>query len=318
MSKKIKIAFLILFLLVLTLSMLSLSLYNQNKTLKKQIDLEKFNLISPKVALMTISEFQENQKKFNINYQELRKNIEEIINSSNEGSYAMYFEDLNTGAWIGSNERKKFIPFSLFKVPLMMSILKKIEEKEINLNSEIILLEEYYDNRSGELYKKKPGTLIKIEDLMTIMIQESDNTALVALASTFSENEEYYKLLSIMGLPISNEQVLVSPKEYSNIFRSLYISNYLKRPYSQYALSIMMDTKFESQIPSGVPQEVQIAHKVGFDYSGGNFHDCGIIYAERNPYILCLMATNTTIEEANNIFMQISKETYEFVTKKVN
>lgn len=70
----------------------------------------------------------------NVEFRELvsfKKDLQDLINSlKNKGwiDYsAVYFRDLNNGPWVGINEKEKFTPASLSKVPLMMAYYKEAE-----------------------------------------------------------------------------------------------------------------------------------------------------------------------------------------------
>lgn len=144
------------------------------------------------------------------------------------------------------------------------------------------------------------------------MIQDSDNTAYKALMRMVS-TEELNEAQLAVGLPADTPRA-INPKEYGNMLRSLYLSSYLRRPMSEIALNIMLYTKHNSQIPAGIPSNIPIAHKAGFYFQQGYFHDCGIIYFPKKPYILCVMSKESNQIESNNIISFVSKIVYDYVT----
>ena len=119
-----------------------------------------------------------------------------------------------------------------------------------------------------------------------------------------------------MGVPKLESKESVSPKDYANILRSLYFSNYLKREFSELALSLMLETDYNSQLPKGIPKNIKISHKIGMSVNGMSFHNCGIIYT-KEPYILCVMSKNSTQEESDKIISKISKQIYDYRLKKI-
>ena len=108
---------------------------------------------------------------------------------------------------------------------------------------------------------------------------------------------------------------LFSTKEYTNFFRSLYISSYLRRPLSEFALSLLITTEFSSQIPAGLPQGVRVAHKLGINSDEKIFHDCGIVYLPQKHYLLCVMSKNSTQEESDRVISNVSKAVYAYRSK---
>jgi beta-lactamase class A len=279
---------------------------------------QDFSLLSPKVAWLDVDTFLEERKSWTISYQPLKPQINETLsNVGLQGQYGVYFEDLTTGAWVGINEKDKNLPRSLMKVPTMIAVLKKAERGGVGLDDTLLLREEDLNNVSGTLASRGAGYNISVRDLLRTMIKESDNTALLTFNRRVLTQAEYAEASVAVGIYEENEtDDAVSPKGYSNILRALYLSTYLRRPFSQIALSIMSDTDYNTQLPAGVPLDIKVAHKVGFDASSSVYHDCGIVYAPRKPYILCVMSSGTTMEEANWVIGEISRKVYDYVEKE--
>lgn len=308
-KEKSLVIIIILLLVVILLSYSTIKLKTGYTILTERE--KKFELLSPSIAWMETEDFLAQQEKYNINYRELKKQVLNELEKSPNEKYGFYFEDLTTGAWIGVNEKEKFIPMSLFKVPLMVAILKKVEQGEISLDQKAMIDSEDLDMGSGPLALIGAGYEMTIKELLTKMIQTSDNTAMNVL-SRFTTNEDYMRTVSIIGLPNPSEENAISPKEYANIFRLLYFSTYLRRPFSEIALTIMLDTDFASQLPAGLPADVKISHKVGFDVIRGFYHDCGIVYLEDHHYLICIMSKNNIQEKADKMMSQLSKIVYDF------
>jgi beta-lactamase class A len=278
---------------------------------------EVFPHLSPAVAWMNVNTFLNVQSKYSVQFYGLRKEMLAISNSSNvSGHYGIYFEDLNTGAWVGIYEKDLFIPESLLKVPVMIAVLKKIELGELNLNQKIVLTSSDLDSRSGTLASKGAGYAITLKDLLVELIKDSDNTALNAIHRTSVSDFDVVSAWIAMGLPEESGTVYLGPKQYSNILRSLYYSSYLREDSSELALSLMSTTDYSSKIPAGVPSNIPISHKVGFLYNldGLNtYHDCGIIYHPAKPYILCIMSQNASEAESTQVMSNISHIVYNYV-----
>lgn len=143
-------------LALLTLSILiniGLTVYNtkvllQNSELRKEVFNENkngFELLSPTIAWLEVDDFLEKQKIFTVSYEDLKPVIEEKITKGVNGKYGFYFEDLTTGAWLGINEKEEFVPVSLLKVPMMITVLKKVEQNTLFLSDEIEILPQDID-----------------------------------------------------------------------------------------------------------------------------------------------------------------------------
>jgi len=316
----------ILILAVLTIVSVSLSIYfiTYNKILASQSILQRacnpdtgtldYQLLSPDIAWLSANDFLVRQQQTTTSYADLKNSVS-IVLKNTQGHYAFYFEDLTTGAWVGINENEQFMPLSLFKVPIMIATLKEVELGEASLDQQVVLDKLDIDNKSGTLWKNGPGYRITVKDLLIELIQHSDNTASNALTRHVISNEIMFDSVVAMGLPAPTlNDTRVTPKQYAGMLRGLYFSNYLRRPFSELALTLMLNTDFNSQIPAGLPESIKVAHKVGFYVWEGYYHDCGIVYVPKKPYMLCVMSMNSNAEEADRIISQLSKIVYASVT----
>lgn len=307
--------FLLLGLIFFATSYFSLKQDYQNISSQLNTFENRFDLLSPDIAKLNTDKFLEQQKITSINYWGLKEKLLKEIEKTPDVQYGIYFEDLSTGSWIGINEKEQFYPRSLFKVPLMVAILKKVEEGNLSLDQKVKLSLRDLDNEYTSIGLNQIGLELSIEEWIKRMVQESDNTAMRVLADNFVTDEDYVKTISMMGLYKTDKEQSISAREFSNMFRSLYFSTYLRRAFSEFALSILVDTKFNSQIPAGLPEGVKVSHKIGFDYEKGYFHDCGIVYLENKNYILCVMSKGINSETADKMISSISKIVYEYNNK---
>jgi beta-lactamase class A len=114
------------------------------------------------------------------------------------------------------------------------------------------------------------------------------------------------------------EYSVISPKNYSSILRSLYLSSYLRREDSNGILDILTQTKFNDKLPAGVPGKVLVAHKIGvFDENDAGqpvFSDCGIVYQPDRPYVLCIMVKADEATARQHIQL-LSKMVYGYVSQ---
>ena len=62
-----------------------------------------------------------------------------------------------------------------------------------------------------------------------------------------------------------------------------------------------------------MPKGISVSHKVGFDATSGDSHDCGIVFLPNRPYMLCIMSRNTTKDESERVMSAVSRQVYEFM-----
>jgi len=320
--------FIIVFLILLNFIFISLFIINfiNIEKLKESIitlnstttttTTNQFDLLSPSIAQLNVAEFLEIKKTYTVSYSPLKANISLLFSDKND-NFGLYVEDLTTGSWFGINERENFFPASLLKVPILIAVLKKVELGEINLSDIKTLQENDLSYTYGTLYTKGAGYNLTVHDLLKYLVNQSDNTAQRVLRRELSEKDIDEAIIA-MGLTApptlnSTEIYMLSPKIYSNIFRSLYYSTYLRRPFSQLALTLMSETIFNWQVEAGLPEEIQYSHKIGIWASLGYYHDCGIVYLPQKHYLICMMSKNSTPEESSYFMRKVSEEIYTYM-----
>lgn len=260
--------------------------------------------------------FVENQNDILINFIPLRRAVREYVEKIGD-NVGVYFEYLPSGTSIGANEKEEFQLVSLSKIPLVMSIYKKIERGKLSEDKILVIKKDHLNKEFGNLWKKGEGTNLSVKELIKLTLIESDNTAYNALASELTERElgEVYEGLDI-ELNLQGEILLVSPKSYSSIFRSLYLSSFLSEENSNLILDILTQTPFSDKIDAGVPDNVKVAHKIGVfeikERPENAYIDCGIVYVPDRPYILCIFV-NDSNEQAQKHMSEISEMIYDYI-----
>jgi len=251
--------------------------------------------------------------------EELKSQLVNILTAEDvKGQYSLYFEDLNSGAWFGIKENNLYNQWSLLKLKVAATVLKKVERRELVLDNKIKLSPADLDTATLFPELNHAGDELTLRELLERLIRYSDNTASFALCRLFDADEFQDTLLAVGTLPASPDKPgnflpPVSPKEYANALRDLYFAKYLSKPSSDLMLALMADTVCEDQIRRGLPPDIKVAHKVGFNAGSGEFHDCGIVYLPGAPYILCVMSKNNTRAEADRVISEISRWVYEFI-----
>jgi beta-lactamase class A len=251
--------------------------------------------------------------------------LEKVSHDSDIGHLSVYFRDLNNGPWMGFNEDEKFTPASLLKVPIMMAYFKKAEDDSSYLDKELV----YGKNLSGEEFtpniksgiKLENGKKYSIKDLIEFMIVFSDNEATRLLIENidlvFLEKVYRDLMIPIPGESSSSDNFM-TVKEYASFFRILYNASYLSRELSERALELLSKSSFKDGLVAGVPENIMISHKFGERVVGDmvQLHDCGIIYNEEKPYLLCVMTRGKNFSKSEWLIEKVSEKVWEKTQKK--
>lgn len=262
---------------------------------------------------------------------EVQKKIEALAKKHDVSSYSVYFRNLNEGQWLGVNERDFFAPASMMKTPLLIAFLKRVEQAPRLLDMEVEAEQVYFDRALTQNFdvatKIEKGKTYTLRQVAEIMIGQSDNVAALML-SKYIRQEDYQGLFDAVGVVQKqvDQDIDVRVKDFAAFFRVLYNASYLSREMSELALSILSQSAFTGGIAAGVPSTTTVAHKYGErsieqEINGMRFvkdrqlHDCGIIYADTAPYILCVMTKGQNFVTQQGFIADVSTYIYE-QTKK--
>ncbi len=291
---------------------------NPNQEIHYNSGIGKYKFINPLLECDAIENLS--NKKINDIKSKVQDLINEELGEGNINFASVYFRDLNNGPWFGINEKEEFMPGSLLKVPLMISIFKIAESNHGILQEEIL----YQGGDTSYQYFKpekkiEPGKIYTVEDLIEAMIKYSDNSAAVILSQYIAPEQikESYIELGV-EVPLGS-QYFMSVRTYATFFRILYNATYLNREFSEKALEILSQATFKDGLRGGVPPDIAIAHKFGEkDISENNtnqLHNCGIIYEPNKPYLLCVMSRGNDFEKLACFIKNISSVIYDEMKK---
>ena len=271
-----------------------------------EIGPQKTGLLSPRIYAGILK-----PKSFLIsNFEPLRDKLEDYIKKYNL-NVSIYVQNLRNGAEMEINGDIGLFPASLNKLPIGVLVLQEIERRQLRLDSTIHINGSDKNDPSSELYGTNQSDFT-VKFLLEEMLQKSDNTAFYALLAAINKNDlaallNYFNLdpestyLMSKGVQdMKNVPNFVSPKDVSNMFRSLYLSTVLEQNDSEYLLTLLTDTVFDIKKVAALPANVMISHKYGSFYGGSSkyFHDCGIIYSGDSRILYCIMTKDMDNKEA--------------------
>jgi beta-lactamase class A len=215
---------------------------------------------------------------------------------------SVYVRDLDTGPWVGINDRMLYVPSSLTKVAVLMRTLEREEEEPRTLQrtlvfpgSEAMMAVNSLEGAPDSV-QLQPGTHYTVQELLRRMIVYSDNYAFQLIVDDGGGQG-----ISRMLYDLSAEQALVDDVFYfdartvATMLRSLYNSSFLGRRHSEYALELLGESRFTDGLRSTLPPDARVASKFGYHTSRTEsgrhheLHECGIVYRPGSPYVICVM-----------------------------
>ena len=165
-----------------------------------------------------------------------------------------------------------------------------------------------------------PGSAETFREYLRRMIVYSDNQAWDNLLQRINP-EKYYRLFDDMELPrpdlTRGRPYWIGAKDYATFFHILYNASYLRKGYSEEALALLAQTKYQAGLVAGVPQGVEVAHKFGERFRAEDdeiqLHDCGVVYYPKNPYLLCIMTQGKRGANLTGVVKSLSEMIYKEV-----
>lgn len=251
----------------------------------------------------------------------LQSNINSYVTQQEQSgtidAASVYFRELNGGQFFAINPTIQFVPASLLKVPLAMSVYLQSEQ-----DPKLLLQKTFFSSSDAapahEFFTAPTiaaSSTYTTEQLIDAMLVNSDNNAALLLThviSTASLDQSYSDLGVIVP---QNQQYTMTVQTYAGFFRVLYNATYLDHADSEHLLSLLAKTTFTQGIVAGVPSDIVVAHKFGErgynSPSPNQLHDCGIVYAKK-PYLLCVMTQGQDYNAMATVIAQISKMVYAY------
>jgi beta-lactamase class A len=276
--------------------------------------MKEFTFTNP----LLLSDIGDESTKLQPLKQEINLLIEAKKRAGELSSAAVHVINLNDAEWISINDGERFNPGTLFKVPVLMILLRQSEKNPELMNKKLFLDQNTQAQKQTFIDKHiETGKYYSIRELISHMIVESDNYA-THLLNQYVNIKELNAFFDGIGLPTApafTEKYTLSVKEYSRLLTVLYNASYLYNENADYALSLLAQSKFNEGITKFLPRNIKVAHKFGEAEtvaSGDDrqFHETGIIYLDE-PVLVNVMTKGKDVKVQANVIAEIGKLVYE-------
>ena len=222
-----------------------------------------------------------------------------------QGTYGVYVEPLGSGESYGLNQNQVFTAASVNKVLIMAKVLQKIDAGAISFADTYRLqAKDVQDYGTGSMRYAALGTSYTIDELLTLSGKQSDNTAAWVLNLILGQ-DEVQQLAEALGMKqTSIKENTTTPAEMGSFFARIYTETIVQAALQEKFYGYLTHTDFEDRIPAGVPGWVTVAHKIGNEIQTVN--DCGIVFAGKSPYVICLLSKEVKEAEAEEVLPKIA------------
>ena len=232
--------------------------------------------------------------------------------------------DLTTGRVLARNADTVFPQASSIKIPIMMTVFERAREGSLKFTDPLELTAKDSVGGSGHLRllpRTRPSTL-SVEEIVTAMIETSDNTAtnkLIALVGMERVNAmldrlgfRQTRLRRIMldaAAAERNDENVSTPMEMARIAELIYRGKAVDADSSRRMTEILklVEADFRAAIPPSVP----VAAKPGG--LTGVHAETGIVYVPGRPFVLSVCST--FLDELDNPLRSVAREVHDYFAK---
>ncbi|MBU3143627.1 serine hydrolase [Clostridium sp. CF012] len=254
--------------------------------------------------------------------------LDEVINKSllnSNSNYALFIKNFTTDEHISINAEVQIPSASIIKLFIMGAAFQGVQENLFTVHDPITIKEE--DKMPYSIISLlETNNTYSIQDLITLMIIQSDNTATNLMISLLSMEyiNSFIKNYGMKHTVLARKMMDFSAKKsgYENYTTADDISKYLNllyegkvvNPfYSQKMLDIMSNQLDGSMMKRELPVEIHIAHKTGdLPYMK---HDVGIVYTPKGDYIFSMFTWDAMDDICGKkLIGTVSKSVYDYLS----
>ena len=217
----------------------------------------------------------------------------------NPTNYAVYVEFPDTEYPPLIWQSKPMRSASLIKVFLLAKVMDMEKEGRLQQNQLLTITEKERVGGAGSLCGRPAGSRISLQDVLYLMITESDNTAtnmiidLIGMAEVnLYIQQQGYSDTRLQRCMMDQKAAAAGRENYTSVrdlglfFHRLCHGQCVGGDYDRQMIEILLQQTDRECFPTALPQ-ARIAHKTG--ELAGLYDDAGIIYAPAANYILCIM-----------------------------
>jgi beta-lactamase class A len=242
----------------------------------------------------------------------LTEEVERLTAESKARSTAVSVHDLESGSRFSLRGDRWFHAASTIKVAVLLALFRAVDDGRVRLDDSLHVRNRFISAADGspfqlnrdsdampELYQAI-GRTAKISALAEGMISASSNLAtnllLDFLGVEYARNVlrdahvEGVELRRGVEDQVAHERGINNEATADGLMTLLSAlrGDFLRSESKEQAIRILLEQRFNSMIPAGLPPHAAVAHKTGEISTA--CHDMGIVYLpEREPYIAVIL-----------------------------
>jgi len=226
-----------------------------------------------------------------------------------KGEAGIVIRDLDKDWELFYKKETLFPSASLAKIPLMAGSFLAAQEGRLKLERNVKLKSTDKFSGSGVLKDIHPGVEFSVEELIGLMIYDSDNTATNMVTGMVGTDylNNFFKNIGLKNTNLSRRiadyslrkrgiENYTTAEDMARILEKIYRKTLINKEISERCLKLLKLQRLNDRIPKYLPAELTIAHKTGLER--GVCHDAGIVYTPKGDFLICVL---TKHKNANSI-----------------
>jgi beta-lactamase class A len=237
----------------------------------------------------------------------LQRQISELIKGFH-GDIGVYVKDLRHNKIVAINADTLFPTASIVKVPILIGIMQKIQNGELNYHQRLTYTDSlFYDEGDDILSRFKDSSNIELSKVMMLMITISDNCASLWLQGLAGGGTKINSILDTLGFKDTRVNSRTpgrennrtqygwgqtTPREIATIMQNIVEGKIISKEASEKMLRLLGRQYWDEEALSQIPAGVFVADKNGAVDESRN--EVVYVNCKNNPYIFSIFTKNNT------------------------
>lgn len=240
------------------------------------------------------------------------KTILEANLKEQEGDWAIYIENLDTGSKFAINNHK-MVSASLIKLFIMGEVYREIFANNIAMNDVDAYLEKMItvsDNESSNILVSKLGNGVYTDMYAQDFKNGLNKVNGFASSIGCKDTEQQRDMKDFRAVSVA-EQNYTSVEDCGRLLSMLYHKTLVTAAFDEEMLARLKRQTRRHKIPNGIPSSTICANKTGELSDVEN--DAAIVYSPACDYIICVMSNDLIdTNSAQQNIIELSSLTYQY------
>lgn len=263
----------------------------------------------------------------------LKKQVTEILDQA-EGTWSVVIEDLDSEkAAFSIRGEKQYNAASIIKLPILAATYSMIDQEEMTLDDKVNLRQQDLVGGCGVLQHMSPGMSISVQDLLTLMIIQSDNTATNMIIDLVGKEtiqqtmkqlgmkkSGFYNRLMIMPVDrVANNTVTAG--DVAKLLKTFALGQFVSVDLCQRMIAIMKNQQIHyltTHFPNSDTDIIGSAPSWSYASKTGNvtgvYHDTGILYVGEKACVISILSEQVGKKAGMQTYDDIGKVVYQYMT----